>query len=260
MLGDGRGRDAGALAGARDETERVEEARTLQSDADQLASHADQRHANRDQQASDRDQVASDWEHAHVPAAALTDQAYQTSRTERQAAGRERDSTAAARSTTTAQRLATAARRDEVSRVRDLSAAARDRTADARDLAADAREAAADARDRAADACESALGRSGPLMAEIEQWDGHALGKLMQRGSMTVGEIVESVQSDQLGLLIARAWVANGLERGLIAKTGGSNESTRYSIVAAGRNAAAVRTGRFVVSEKARDGEPSRRF
>jgi hypothetical protein len=96
-------------------------------------------------------------------------------------------------------------------------------------------------------------------MAEIEQWDGHVLGKLMQRGSMTVGEIMESVESDQFGLPIAQAWVANGLERGLIAKTGGSNESTRYNIMAAGRNAAGVRTGRFVVSAKARDGELSRR-
>jgi hypothetical protein len=86
------------------------------------------------------------------------------------------------------------------------------------------------------------------------------LEKLMQRGSMTVGEIVESVTSDQLGLLIAHAWIANGLERGLIAKTGGSNESTRYNITAAGRNAARARTARFVVSEKARDGAPSRLF
>ena len=97
-------------------------------------------------------------------------------------------------------------------------------------------------------------------MSEIEQWDRHVLGKLMQRGSMTVGEIMESVESDQFRLLIAQAWVANGLERGLIAKTGGSNESTRYHIMAAGRNAAGVRIGRFVVSERARDGEPSRRF
>jgi hypothetical protein len=96
-------------------------------------------------------------------------------------------------------------------------------------------------------------------MAEIEQWDGHALGKLMQRGSMTVREIRESVESDQFGLLIADAWVANGLERGLIAKTGGSNESTRYHIMAAGRNAARVSTGRFVVSERARDGAPAQR-
>jgi hypothetical protein len=62
------------------------------------------------------------------------------------------------------------------------------------------------------------------------------------------------------GLALAQAWVANAVERGFIAKTGGSNEATRYGIMAAGRNAAGVRTGRFVVSEKARDGEPSRRF
>jgi hypothetical protein len=98
------------------------------------------------------------------------------------------------------------------------------------------------------------------LTPDTEQWDRHVLGKLMQRGSMTVGEIRESVERDQFGLPIARAWVTNGLERGLIAKTGGSNESTRYNIMAAGRNAAGVRTGRFVVSEKARDGEPSRQF
>jgi hypothetical protein len=102
--------------------------------------------------------------------------------------------------------------------------------------------------------------RSGLLTADIEQWDHEALEKLMQRGSMTVGEIMESLESDQFGLLIAQAWVANGLERDLIAKTGGSNESTRYNIMAAGRYAAGVRTGRFVVSEKARDGESSSRF
>jgi hypothetical protein len=98
------------------------------------------------------------------------------------------------------------------------------------------------------------------LMADIERWDGHVLGKLMQRGSMPVREIRESVKSDQFGLLIAQAWVATGLERGLIAKTGGVNESTRYNIMAAGRNAAGVRAGRFVVSESSCDGEPSRRF
>ena len=97
-------------------------------------------------------------------------------------------------------------------------------------------------------------------MAEIKQWDRHALEKLMQRGSMTVGEIKESVESDQFGSAIARAWVERALERGLIAKTGGSGESTRYNIMAAGRNAARVRAGRFVVSESSRDGEPSRRF
>ena len=102
--------------------------------------------------------------------------------------------------------------------------------------------------------------RSGLLTTDIKQWDRHALEKLMQRGSMTVGEIMESVESGPLGLPIAQAWVANALERGLIAKTGGSNESTRYNITAVGRNAAGIRTGRFVVSEKARDGAPSRRF
>ena len=96
-------------------------------------------------------------------------------------------------------------------------------------------------------------------MADIEQWDRHALAKLMQRGSMTVGEIKESVESDQFGSPIAQAWVERALARGLIAKTGGSGESTRYNIMAAGRNAARVGAGRFVVSERARDGEPSRR-
>ena len=61
------------------------------------------------------------------------------------------------------------------------------------------------------------------------------------------------------GLPLAQAWVESAVERAFIAKTGGSNEATRYNIMAAGRNAG-VRTGRFVVSEKARDGEPSRRF
>jgi len=95
---------------------------------------------------------------------------------------------------------------------------------------------------------------------DIERWDRRALEKLMQRGSMAVGQIMESVESDQFGLPIAQAWVADALERAFIAKTGGSSEATRYSITAAGRRAARVRTGRFVVSEKARDDEPSRRF
>ena len=81
---EGRGRDASAL----------------ESEADQLASESDQRQAVRDQNASDRDQVMADWAHAHAPAAALTDQAHQTSRMEREAASRERDSTAAIRSAT----------------------------------------------------------------------------------------------------------------------------------------------------------------
>jgi hypothetical protein len=96
------------------------------------------------------------------------------------------------------------------------------------------------------------------LTADIERWDRHVLEKLMQRGSMTLSEIRESVERDQFELPIAQAWVADGLERGLIARTDGSNESTRYDITAAGRNAAGVRTGRFVVSEKPRDSELSR--
>jgi hypothetical protein len=97
------------------------------------------------------------------------------------------------------------------------------------------------------------------LTAEIERWDGHVLEKLMKRGSLTLGEIMESVERDQFELPIARAWIESALERGLIAKTGGSNASTRYNIMAAGRNAAGVRTGRFVTM-KARDGEPSPRL
>lgn len=83
------------------------------------------------------------------------------------------------------------------------------------------------------------------MMADIEQWDGHALEKLMQRGSMTVREVRESVERDPFELPIARAWLASALERGFIATTGGSDESTRYNITAAGRNAASVRTGRL---------------
>jgi hypothetical protein len=94
----------------------------------------------------------------------------------------------------------------------------------------------------------------------IEHWERRALRKLIQRGSMTLREITESVEIDEFALPVARAWVESALERVLIAKTGGSNESTRYNIMAAGRNAAGVRSGRFVVSEQARDGEPSRRF
>ena len=96
-------------------------------------------------------------------------------------------------------------------------------------------------------------------MADIEQWDGHALEKLMQRGSMTVREVRESVESGPFGLPIAQAWVERALDRGLIAMTGGSGESTRYHIMADGRKAAGVRSGRFVVSERARDAAPSRR-
>ncbi|MEO8690578.1 MAG: hypothetical protein ABI611_20460 [Solirubrobacteraceae bacterium] len=98
------------------------------------------------------------------------------------------------------------------------------------------------------------------MTAEIERWDRHMLEKLMQRGSMTVRELMESIEARPVELPIAQAWVASALERGLIAKTGGSNESTRYNITAAGRNAAGVGPGRFVVSEKPRAGEPSRRF
>jgi hypothetical protein len=93
----------------------------------------------------------------------------------------------------------------------------------------------------------------------IEQWERRALQTLIERGSMTLHEIVESVELDQFELPIAQAWVESALERGLIAKAGGSNESTRYSIMAAGRDAADVRTGRFVVSEKARAGARTRR-
>jgi hypothetical protein len=96
------------------------------------------------------------------------------------------------------------------------------------------------------------------VTADIEQWDRQALERLMERGSMTVGQITESVEPDGFELPIAQAWVASALERGFIAKTGGSSASTRYSIMAAGRDAAAVRTGRFV-SERTRDGRPSRR-
>ena len=95
-------------------------------------------------------------------------------------------------------------------------------------------------------------------MADVERWDRQALEMLMKRGSMTLAEITEAVEPHQFELPIAQAWVASALERGFIAKTGGSSASTRYGIMAAGRDAAAVRTGRFV-SEKPRGGKPSRR-
>ena len=95
-------------------------------------------------------------------------------------------------------------------------------------------------------------------MTDVERWDSQALEKLLQRGSMTVAEITEAVEPGQFELPIARAWVASALERGFIAETGGSSASTRYCIMAAGRNAAGVRTGRFV-PVKNRDGMPSRR-
>ena len=93
----------------------------------------------------------------------------------------------------------------------------------------------------------------------IEQWERRALQTLIERGSMTLREIKESVAIDQFALPIAQAWVESALEPGLIARTGGSGESTRHNIMAAGRNAAGVRSGRLVVSESSRDGEPSRR-
>jgi uncharacterized protein YbcI len=117
-----------------------------ESDADQRASDDDQELADRDQDASDRDQVLADREHARVPAAASTDEAYDTSRLERHASSWERGSTAAVRSRTSGERFATAARRDDVARARDLTAAARDRAAQVREAAAEARDAAADTR------------------------------------------------------------------------------------------------------------------
>ena len=95
-------------------------------------------------------------------------------------------------------------------------------------------------------------------MADVERWDRQALEMLMKRGSMTLAEITEAVEPHQFELPIAQAWVASALERGFIAKTGGSSASTRYSIMAAGRQAAGARTGRFVPA-KARDGMQSRR-
>jgi hypothetical protein len=96
------------------------------------------------------------------------------------------------------------------------------------------------------------------VTADIEQWDRQVLERLMERGSMTAGQISEAVEPDGFELPIAQTWVASALERGFIAKTGGSSGSTRYSIMAAGRDAAAARTGRFV-SEQTGGGKPSRR-
>ena len=67
---------------------------------------------------------------------------------------------------------------------------------------------------------------------------------------MTPREIKESVEIDQFDVPFAQAWFESALERGFIAKTGGSNASTGYNIMAAGRNAARATTGRFAVSEK----------
>lgn len=97
------------------------------------------------------------------------------------------------------------------------------------------------------------------MAGHVEPWERRALQMLIERGSMTLREITESVEMDQVGWPIAESWVERVLARGYIAKTGGTNESTRYNIMAAGRDAAGVRTGRFVVSEKARDGDRTRR-
>lgn len=91
----------------------------------------------------------------------------------------------------------------------------------------------------------------------IERWDHHTLQKLSERGGMTVREITESTEMDEFTLPIAQAWAESAIARGLIET--GWNESARYNITAAGRGAARVIDGRFV-SEKARDGETSRRF
>ena len=95
------------------------------------------------------------------------------------------------------------------------------------------------------------------MVDNIERCDRRTLQKLIERGSMTLREIMESAEIDQFAMPVAQAWVDSALERGLIAETG-SKDSTRYHVTAAGRNAARVSTGRFV-REKARDGEPSRR-
>ena len=95
-------------------------------------------------------------------------------------------------------------------------------------------------------------------MAEnMGQWERRALQQLIERGSMTVGEILESARIDQSALPLAEAWVESALKRGLIET--GWNESGRYNITAAGRTAARVRTRRFDVNETAGNGEPSRR-
>jgi hypothetical protein len=93
---------------------------------------------------------------------------------------------------------------------------------------------------------------------KIEHCDRRTLQQLIERGSMTLRDIMESAEIDRFPTPLAQAWVDSALARGLIAETG-SNESTRYHVTAAGRDAARVSTGRFVARETARDGEPSRR-
>jgi hypothetical protein len=94
-------------------------------------------------------------------------------------------------------------------------------------------------------------------MAEnMEQWERRALQQLIERGSMTVDEIMESAGIDRFALPSAEAWVESALERGLIET--GWNESARYNITAAGRSAARIRTRRFPASETVGNGEPSR--
>jgi predicted transcriptional regulator len=75
---------------------------------------------------------------------------------------------------------------------------------------------------------------------DIEQWDRHALEKLMENGAMTVREIMGSIDIDQFEDATAQAWVESALDRGLIEETGGSNGSTRYNITDNGRQAIGI--------------------
>jgi diguanylate cyclase (GGDEF)-like protein len=109
------------------------------SDADQSASATDQRAADKDQRASDRDQTTADRDLL----AGADEDAYNSSRDEREA--------------TSSQRLLNRRGRARTARNRDLRTRNRDRTADTREEARPAREPSADDRARASSEPEASF-------------------------------------------------------------------------------------------------------
>jgi diguanylate cyclase (GGDEF)-like protein len=104
------------------------------ADADQTASAADDAGAIRDQLASDRDQATADRDHdADAHRTAVGDDAYDTSRGEREMTTLERLSNRLQRATTAADRDLTAEDRDRIAEARDK--AGRDRDALAAEMA-----------------------------------------------------------------------------------------------------------------------------
>ena len=119
------------------------------ADADQTASAADDVGAIRDQLASDRDQATADRDHdADTHLTASEEDAYDTSRGEREM--------------TTIERLGNRLQRATTSADRDLTAGERDRIAEARDKAGTDRDA------RAAEMAQATIGSPTSLEKELE--------------------------------------------------------------------------------------------